>query len=303
MRRWKPQRSLGLLIALVLLIAAVLGAFFIGRTLATDLGGAPETWPIDLALYGRALAFLALVLLAGILAFRVLVALTMRYELDRNGLYIRWLGNSSVVPLGQILHLDLGVRADRMSWRWVQGIGVEWGTGRALGKDVQLFATQPVHECLTVHTPDTIYAISPADRESFVQELEQRRNLGATKSLAPAVAPARLTGYQFWSDKTVRRLLLVALGINLVILGLIATRYPALASTIEMRFDAAGATSELRPRYHVLLLPGAALALTMFNTGMGVLLYRSQQLGARLLQGASIIVQLLFLIATTAIVV
>jgi len=73
--------------------------------------------------------FLVLLLLAGALAYRALAAFTLIYELDRNGLYIIWLGNRAVVPLDQIQSVDLGVVPARMPWRPVQGIGYYWGQG------------------------------------------------------------------------------------------------------------------------------------------------------------------------------
>ncbi|MBO9326869.1 MAG: hypothetical protein J7463_16360, partial [Roseiflexus sp.] len=53
----------------------------------------------------------------------------------------------------------------------------------------------------------------------------------------------------------------------------------------------------LRPRHQVLFLPLAALGLSLFNTATGMLLYQRLPPGARLIQGASVIVQLLFLVA------
>jgi len=71
---------------------------------------------------------------------------------------------------------------------------------------------------------------------------------------------------------------------------------------IRMRFDAAGQVSDLRPRHQVLFLPLAAFGLSLFNLVLGLLIYRTQLVGARLLQGASVVAQLLFGIAAITIV-
>lgn len=303
MRHWKPQPSAGRWIGLFLLIVALAGVVALGLVIRQSLSGPPESWPVDLALYGQVLGFLALLVVAGVLAYRVASAFRLGYELDRNGLYITWLGNRAVVPLDQIHSVDMGLVARRMPWRILQGIGYYWGQGRTDdGKLLHLFATLPPERCLIVYTADQAYAISPSDPEAFVQDLEQRRNLGATKPLAPAVQPSRIFLYAFWNDRTVRILLLIALVLNLVVLALLAARYPDLGPTVRMRFNAAGQVAELRPRHQVLFLPLAALGLTLLNTTLGLACYQRQRIGARILQGASVIVQVLFGLAVMTII-
>jgi hypothetical protein len=285
------------------LLLALLAAGTIGVVIARQLAGAPESWRIDLPLYGQLLLFLAALLLIGLLAYRVASAFTLGYELDRNGLYITWLGNRAVVPLEQIQSVDVGVPVRWTPWSLLQGIGYYWGRVRSAdGKLLHLFATKRPQRCLIIQTPDAAYAISPADPEAFVQDLEQRRHLGATKPLAFAVEPSRMFQYAFWNDSTVRTLILVALALQLLMLALLAARYPELGSTVQMRFDATGQVVEPRPRHHLLFLPLAAFGLTLSNVVLGLLFYRRQHFGAQLLQGASVIVQLLSAIATLSIV-
>lgn len=303
MRHWKPQPSAGRWVALALLLLALAGALALGVQLAGVLRGAPETWPITLALYGRVVALLALLLVAGALAYRTAGVFTLGYELDRNGLYIVWLGNRAVVPLEQVQHIDIGAGPLLLPWGPLQSIGYYWGQGRIDdGRRLHLFSTRPPAQSLVVYTPTEVYAISPADREAFVQDLEQRRNLGATKPLAAMIEPSRMFLYDFWNDHTVRILLVIGLVLNLVVLGLLAARYPSLDALVRMRFDAAGQVSDLRPRHQVLFLPLAAFALLLLNTVVGLLFYRTQPVGARLLQGASVVLQILFGIAVLTII-
>jgi Bacterial PH domain len=303
MRHWKPQPSAGRWFGLLLLIMVIAGAGALVLRIARSLAGPPETWQVNLPLYGLVLALLALLALAGVLAYRVAGALTLGYQLDRNGLYINWLGNRAVVPLDKIQSVDVGVVAQQIPWRLFQGIGYYWGRGRtADGKSLHLFATRPPARCLVIYTPDEAYAITPLDPDAFVQELEQRRNLGATKPLAPTVESSRIFLYAFWNDHTVRILLLVTLLLNLCILALLASRYPELGPTVRLRFNAAGQVAELRPRHQVLFLPLAAFGLSLLNMVLGLACYQRQQLGARLLQGASVIVQVLFGLAIITII-
>jgi hypothetical protein len=303
LRRWKPQPSAGRWIGLLLLIGALGGAIVFALPLVRMFAGPPQSWPIDLAIYGRIIGVLALLVLASTLAYRVAGALTLSYDLDRNGLYINWLGNRAVVPLDQIYSVDIGLADERLPWRLFQGIGYYWGQGQlADGKRLHLFATQPPARCLVIYTTSNVYALSPADHEAFVQDLEQRRHLGATKPLTPMVESSRIFLYAFWNDRTVRVLLLLAFALNLIVLALLAARYPSLQATVPMRFNAIGQVAEPRPRHQVLFLPLAALGLSLLNTVVGLAFYRRQRLGARLLQGASVVVQILFGIAVITII-
>lgn len=285
------------------MLAALAGAAVLGFSLVQTISGPPESWQVTLDLYWQIVGFIVLLLLMGALAYRTIAAFTLSYELDRNGLYIIWLGNRAVVPLDQIQNVDLGVAPAHVPWRLVQGIGYYWGQGRtAEGRRLHLFATQPPGRCLVIETRDEVYAISPQHHEAFVQDLEQRRNLGATQTLSPSFEPSRMFLYSFWNDSTVRGLLLVAFVLNLVVLGIVMARYSALEPVLRMRFDPSGQVADLRPRHQVLFLPLAAFGVTLINIALGLLVYRRQQLGARLLQGASLIVQILFGIAMLTII-
>src|SRR5262249_37408226 len=122
MRRWNSQPSIGRWVATGLLIIVLALCGLVGIRLAQVFTVPPEIWRIDLAIYGLVVGLLGLLMLAGALAYRAASAFTLAYELDRNGLYIAWLGNRAVVPLERIQSVDLGVEAARMPWRIVQGI-------------------------------------------------------------------------------------------------------------------------------------------------------------------------------------
>ncbi|HMO58477.1 MAG TPA: PH domain-containing protein [Roseiflexaceae bacterium] len=291
------------MIAIVLLILAVGGTMVVGLQLLQIIGLPPEEWPIDLGVFGVLVALLLLVCCVGALGYRVAAVLTLRYALDRNGLYIDWLGNRAVIPLDRISSVDIGATVEYLPLGPGQAIGYYWGQARlAGGRTLHLFSTLPPERSLIVTTDEASYALAPLDLNGFVSDLEQRRNLGATKPLSTIIEPSRMFFYAFWNDQTVRALLLVALFLNLLALALIANQYPLLAGAIEMRFDATGETMELRPRHQVLFLPLAAFGLSLLNTLLGLALYHRERLAARLLQGASVIVQILFLIAVVSII-
>lgn len=300
MRRWKPQPTARLWVAILALLLAVAGAAFLLVQLGATLTLPPAQWPIDSRLFLRLLACLALLLVAGALAYRVAAAITLSYGLDRNGLYIFWLGNRAVVPLQAIESIERGVRTAGSP---LKGFGFLHGkVALPGGRSLHRFSTVPTERALVLHTAADAYAISPQESDAFVQDLEQRRRLGAVQQLAPGFEAGRAFLYAFWGDRTVRLALGAAVIINLCLLGWLMASYAGLPPTLEFRGDAAGATTGFAPRHQILFLPLAGAALGLLNTALGLGLYRREPMGARLLQVASAVVQLLFTVAALTII-
>jgi hypothetical protein len=302
MRRWKPKLSVGLWVGLLLLLLCLGGILALGAQMVWLLFQPPEAWLIDIELYGQLVALVALLLCTGFLLYRVAGALTLSYQMDRNGLYIVWIGNRAVIPLSQIESLSKGAPGAEVTLLHLRRIGYYWGRGRTEdGKLLHLFTTSPLRNSLVIHAEHEAYAISPAAQDSFVQELEQRRRLGAVKSLHPTFEPGRVFFYAFWNDRVVRWALICTFGLNLLLVGVLALHYPGLEPMVAMRFDATGQITELRPRHQVLFMPLAAFGLSLLNTGLGISFYRRNKTSARLLQLGSVFVQVMFGVALLAV--
>lgn len=302
MRRWKAEASPSLWFALLLLILALAGTAVFGTQVFAALSRPPATWVVDGDLLRAFLALVVLALISGAIAYRLATRLTLTYEIDRNGLYIHWLGNRAIVPLDQIEHVDSGSKT-RAPWQLFQGIGVYWGRGRlADGRPLYLYSSRRPARALLISTGDAAYAVTPVNADTFVQDLEQRRQLGATKPVRAGIESGRWFLYSFWSDRLVARALASALLLNMLILSLLAIRYPTLPPELPLRFDAAGAVAELRPRHQVLFLPTAALLVYLVNIAIGLALYPRDPGGSRMLQVASVVIQLLFFVAALAII-
>jgi hypothetical protein len=286
----------------LLLLLCVGGMVALGAQMVWMLFQPPEAWHIDMELYGQLVALVALLLCSGFLLYRVMGALTLSYQMDRNGLYIVWIGNRAVIPLSQIESLSKGAPGAQITLLHLRRIGYYWGRGRTEdGRLLHLFTTSSLNNSLVIHTEHEAYVISPAAQDSFVQELEQRRRIGAVKSLRPTFEPGRVFFYAFWNDRVVRWALILTFGLNLLLIGALAMRYPELEPMVAMRFNAAGQVTELRPRHQVLFMPLAAFGLSLINTGLGISFYRRNKTSARLLQLGSVFVQIMFGIALLAV--
>jgi uncharacterized membrane protein (DUF485 family) len=84
---------------------------------------------------------------------------------------------------------------------------------------------------------------------------------------------------------------------NILAIGFLSWFFPSLPAEIEMRFDAIGGVSELRPRHQSFFLPLAAFGVTLVNLFGALIFFRYEKLVARMLQGASVVVQILFCVA------
>ena len=303
MRRWKPYPSPGRWLALVLAVVFTGGCIAFAMLAHRHFSGAPAEWTVNLEFYLQFLAMLAMLICAGSAWMRFIQVQTLWYGLDRNAVYISSLGNRELVPLDQIRRLDFGVQVGKLPRSLFQGIGCYWGDTTSSDQTaVFVRSTLPISRCLFILTARGTYAISPSEIEVFVQDLEQRSNLGATKRLIPETEYGPWFNTPFWNDYSSTLLLGLALIINVLAVGLLAWYYPTLAETVQMRFDAIGDASQLRPRYQALFLPLAALGVTSVNLLGAMLCFRYEKLVARLLQAASVVVQILFAVAVLMIV-
>jgi len=290
-------------LGVVLLAVCVAGAGLLIARLWLALARPPEQWPVDGRLFLDLLGLVSLLLLGGAVAYRVAAAFTLSYAVDRNGLYIFWMGNRATVPLQRIESIESGVAASGGLRGALQTIGYYHGQVRLPeGRLAHRFTTLPLARSLVLHTDNDSYAISPQDADAFVQELEQRRRIGPIQQLSQGVEVGRTFFYAFWDDRVVRRALLATLLLNLALLGWLMTIYPGLPATLDLRTDAVGEVALLRPRHQVLFLPLAAAVVALLNTGLGLTVYGREPAGARLLQVASAVAQILFAVAILTIV-
>lgn len=303
MRRWKAASSARIWFAAVLLVAALGAAGFFLTQIGIALAAPPEAWPIGLPLFAQLLGAVFSLLLAGLLVYRVGAALTLAYAVDRNGVYIFWLGNRAVVPLAQIETIEGGLMLPQRLIDRLNSLGYYHGRSPLpSGRTAHRFTTLPPRQALVLHTATDAYLISPADSDAFVQELEQRRRLGAIQQLSPGFEAGRIFFYPFWNDRVVRVFLIAAFTLNLALLGWLMAIYPGLPELIAFRTDAAGTAASLAPRHQVLFLPLAATVVSLLNLGLGLTLYTREPIGARMLQVASVTAQVLFAFAVLTIV-
>jgi len=302
MRRWKPQPSWRRRAAVAALVVAMVAMLGVTLPLGRDLLRPLIEWPINRDLFLRLLISLALVVTTIVMAYRVATAFTLTYAVDRNGLYISWLGSSVVISLQAIRSIEQGVRLPMSNGSPFADLGYLHGQVQlADGRRLHRFTTQPLANSLLVYTAEEVYAIAPQDPTAFIQDLEQRQRIGAAQIRPLEVEVVRPFIYLFWEDPLIRTSLLVAVGMNLGLAGWLMSIYPDLPAMIDLRANALGAPTTMAPGYQILLLPLAGAVIGLLNSVIALLLYRQEPTGARLLLMGAFVVQLLFLVAALTI--
>jgi len=233
--------------------------------------------------------------LVGLIAYWVYGLAGASYSLDRNALVIHWGPSQQVIPAKEIERVltgdeivgEIHFRGGRWPGHWV-GYGQIADLGETL-----FYATVPPRQQVFIATPGLVYAISPANREEFLQSLQKRLQMGPTQIVEQSSRRLSLLDWPIWSD----RLGLALLGVGVLtlagLLGMVCFRFPALPKLMPLHFGASGSPDRLGPRSEVFLIPLIGLLTLLTNGTLGGLLHGRNRVASYLLWGGAILVQLL----------
>ncbi len=297
MHVWRPVFSGGGFIGLSLTLVLWAGAV----RLALMLPG-----PVSAQTFWLAVGVLALFCLGAFFLYESLAFFSLRYTFDRNGLTIRWAGNSQVIPMNHITTIRRWEEGEEIRERGLRWPGFHRGVARSrmLGK-IFFFARAGRKAQLVVHTAQASYVISPRRPEEFIKEMEIRRNLGINRPLAQELTYWWLFSWSPWRDRAFMLVGAIALLLNLALFALLCHRYTSLPPLIPTHFseileggqgrivaDIIGQKEEL------FKIPLFGLILMAGDWGLGILLHRRRRLLAVLLGATAAAVQVVFGLAT-----
>jgi len=242
------------------------------------------------------------------IAYRAWIVASLEYWVDRNAVTIRWAGLQHVLPLPKIVQIyendnNAPSSSNRLQWpaHYFQEIGRT--SVKIEGKPVSMLSSQPLSNCLLLDLGDVMYAISPEDSQAFVALIQERYELGPAVDVSYERVPTNCVQRvlnQLTHQDSIGVGLLSAGAIGLLLLfGLLMVRFPNLPNDIVMRYtEAAGqdgivrVPAVIRSKSTLFLLPSIALLTWLFNGLCGIwMALRDQRVGAYLLWGGTIIVQ------------
>jgi hypothetical protein len=293
---WKPTPSRGGLIGL-----GIIGAIIVlDAVCVLFLERVPVSFWSFILVLGVVLSLPALALLA----YWVYSFYTLCYRLDRDVLTITWGVTQEVVPLAAIQEVKEGVDFDGAPvLKWLRWSGYMAGAGQIPGLGAtQFYATAPPDRQVILVTPGQALALSPADRNGFLADLEAHCKLDPSPDVAAVRSRPALFGLPVWSDRLAQAWLVAAVLTNLALFGYIALRFPGLPNLLPLHFDPTGVPDRIGYRIEVFRLPVIGLVVLVANATIGLLLYQRERLAAYLLLAAAVLTQLLLAVATYRII-
>jgi hypothetical protein len=238
--------------------------------------------PVDGLSFVLALFVLGTVLAIVYLGYRTLGAFTLEYWVDRNTVTITWGLTQQTVPMGQIERVVVNPSAmpfDGPSlWHWPVPHRRRMST--ELFGTLNAYSTRPLPEQVVLVTSGENYSLSPADQHRFLAALQDRFALGPNRVVEAELQRPPVWTWPLWRDRAA--LFLIAAGLLgvLVMFAALTISYPELSSDLPMHFDVAGLPDRIAPKAELFTLPVIGLVVWVFNTGLGVWLYRHVQRGA-----------------------
>lgn len=290
---FEPPRRNGLMVHTALLIVLVtLTLFNLWQTVRAPIG----------AVFLLNLLFALLSALPVPLVFYRLRALqTAAYELSRDGVVLRWGLRSVTLPMPAVLWVR---RAEElpgrlpMPWLWWPGalLGTAWRPMRDL-PPIEFFAASRANLIL-IATEQRIYAISPADPDTFLHTIQRLLEYGSITPLAYANQYPLGLLREVWQSRSLRILFISSVGLNAALLTWVSLSIPR-QPTIRLGFDAATQPGLAVASAGLLLLPFLSGLFSALNGLLGLYFFRREPLRflAYLLWISGAFLPVLFLLA------
>jgi len=293
---WRPRGSiaglLGLGAAILLGLAALASVLFAIRQ------------PVGFGMF----VALLVGLICGVLGVALLVFtygyFTLRYRLEPTALVIRWLGRDESIPFSRVDGIFAGprlgqaIRVRGLNW---PGYHVGIGRTRAMGTVRYYTTTSDLDDIALIVTPTATYALSPADAAGFRRELIRKVEESESEPLGGERERSRRSATSLLRDPTLPLLLAASLALVGLTLGYVWLKWDGLPESIPLHFAADGAPDQVGPREDIFKVPAIGAAILIANLGLGLAVYARDRAAARLLWTASVVVQLLMLVATARI--
>jgi hypothetical protein len=250
--------------------------------------------PVDGLSFVLGLVVLGSLVVMGYVGYRTFGTWTLEYWVDRNAVTLVWGPARQIVPLPRIQRILTGTTASPSQppgiWHWpcperrryyAAGVGM-----------VNAYATRPLAEQIILVTDAECFGLSPTDAQGLVQALQQRHALGAARLVPMELRRPPVWTWTLWRDRAALFLMAAGLLGLLLMFGVLCFRFPYLSSDLPLHFDVTGLPDRIADKSGLFALPMIGLVTWIFNTLVGVWLYRHVQRGAAyLLWGGALAVE------------
>ncbi len=233
------------------------------------------------------------------LLYRVWSIFTLEYWVDRNAITVCWANVRQRIPLHGMQRMVEGGAEELTKAGWGHWPGPYLRPGRTRQiASLTLLATRPLDQCLLLDTGNTVFALSPSNKDEFLTAVQERFRMGPSTHLTVAREHTALISRVFGESRMGVLLLGAGLLGVLALFGMVMVRFPNLPDMLPFRYSADGLPEAIRSKTALFLLPGIGLSAWLANGLWGMwMANRKQFLGAYMLWGGAIIVQLCSLMA------
>lgn len=261
--------------------------------------------PIDLLQF---LLFLAMVLSIPVLIhliYRTWAAFSLEYWVDRNAITLRWAHLQQVIPTQSVREIVNGTllpveeRASLLRWP-MPFLAI---ANQPAAHSVSLCATRPPAECIVLRTDAGDYALSPADADGFVEALQARYRMGATQIVTPTRVRRTWLANTLGDDPQGIGLLIAGLIGVLLLFAVLTISFPNLPDVLAVRYNSQGLPEEIREKSALFRLLVIGLLAWGVNAVGGIwFATQRQRMGAHMLWGGAIVVQVFLLLALVSLI-
>jgi hypothetical protein len=271
--------------------------------LLAGLAGIGLLWAFDTAVGAGFLLLLAPSLLAAgltpLVAYRAFALYTASYEVERDGILLRWGLRVEHIPMKDVLWVrpanELGTRLPLPALRWPGSVlGVR---NLPDGERIEYLAST-IENLQVIGAPGRGFVISPEDAPGFRRAYNRLRELGSLAPIPPRSIYPIVLLRQVWDDRWARFLLLEAALLSAALLAWTALAAPG-RSLISLGFLPDGSLQNPVPAVRLLLLPVLNLIFVLADFLGGLYFFRQPKRRrlAYLLWAAGTVASLLFLAA------
>lgn len=290
---FEPPRRTGLAVHAVLMSALLaLTLFNLWQTVRAPIGA--------IFLVNLLLALLTALPIPLVL-YRLRALQTAAYELNRDGVILRWGLRSVTLPMPTVLWVR---RAQELPGKLPMPL--LWWHGALLGTALRPMRGLPPIEFLAANranllliaTEQRIYAISPADPDSFLRTIQRLLEYGSITPLVYTNQYPLSLLRDLWQSRLLRTIFASSIGLNAALLAWVSLSIPRQPS-IRLGFDATTQPGLAVAAAGLLLLPFLSGLFSALNGLLGLYFFRREPLRflAYLLWISGALLPVLFLLA------
>ncbi len=290
-RRFVPYRRSGLIFhSLVLAVLSGLVIFLIWAAFHQTSRGLLFLYLI--------FGFIALAP-TGFMAYRLYALMRAGYEIDRDGLSIRWGLRIEEIPLIEIEWVrPLSELGESLHAPFFALPGAYLGTVRLQHLGEVEFAASGMQGLLVVASNRKVIAVSPEDTSGFLRAFQQAAEMGSLSPIASYSAHPGSFVVRVLKDRWSLRLI-ISLLIATIALVIAGSLFALGRSTISLGFAANGLPLEPLPASNLLLLPVLGLMVFVADIAAGMFFFPRENMktASYAIWSAGILTMLLLIVA------